>query len=108
MADDQTKLDGLKEVWKLCKARDDEKKTLIEVWLLHRAVASFLLTCVQGLFRHIDDLSGQLSIAESELRDKRDVIKVIRDNVEKADMRIMALEREKARSNPNLLVKSNV
>lgn len=58
------------------------------------------LTCsfpIQNLFTHIDDLSGKLSEAESELRDKRDVIKLTRDRVDKAERQIQTLQLEKVR-----------
>jgi hypothetical protein len=58
------------------------------------------LTCslpTQDLFAYIDDLSGKLSEAESELRDKRDVIKLTRDRVEEAEKQIQVLQLEKVR-----------
>ncbi|KAH7021582.1 uncharacterized protein B0I36DRAFT_394271 [Microdochium trichocladiopsis] len=54
MPDIQAKLERLKAGWNSCKAQDDQKHSLIS-----------------DLFACIDDLSGKLSEAESELRDKK-------------------------------------
>jgi hypothetical protein len=58
---------------------------------------------IQDLFAHIDDLSGKLLEAESELRDKKDVIKLTRDRVKEAEKQSQALQLEKV-STRRLLV----
>jgi hypothetical protein len=39
MSDEHAQLDGLREGWKLCKAQDDQKHSLISVWQIIDAVA---------------------------------------------------------------------
>ncbi|KFA66940.1 hypothetical protein S40285_05734 [Stachybotrys chlorohalonatus IBT 40285] len=76
----QTELDALKADWELCKVQDDQKHSLI----------SGLLAC-------IEDLSDKLSEVKSELRDKKDVVKLARKEAEEAEKQIQALKLEKAR-----------
>jgi len=80
MARTQSQLAGLKSKWDLCKAQDDQKNALI---------------C--DLFAYVDDLSSKLSNADAELQDKRDAIRVVRDQVEQSKTEIQALKHEKAR-----------
>jgi hypothetical protein len=65
------------------------------------------LTCslpTQDLFAYIDDVSGKLSEAESELCDKRDVIKLTRDRIQDTEKQIQALQLEKVRWTDSLFV----
>ncbi|KAI5460831.1 hypothetical protein BGZ63DRAFT_358947 [Mariannaea sp. PMI_226] len=80
MSDTRVQLDVLEKGWKLCKAQDDQKNSLIS-----------------DLFAYINDLSSKLSEAESELRDKKDVIKVTRNRIEECEKQIQDLHHEKAR-----------
>jgi hypothetical protein len=52
---------------------------------------------IQDLFASIDDLSGKLSEAESELRDKKDIVKLTRSQVREGEKQIQALKLERVR-----------
>ncbi len=89
-------LDVLKAGWDECRAQDDQKHLLIEVWrAAETSVHQYadLLIIVQNLFAYIKDLSETLSETKSELCDKKDVIKLIRDRVD-------LFEKEKSSSPP--------
>jgi chromosome segregation ATPase len=49
---------------------------------------------MQNLFAYISELGEKLSEAEDELRDKRDVIKLIRKDVKEAENRADNLQME--------------
>ena len=49
----------------------------------------------QGLFGYIESLSGKLKEAENELRDKKDVIKLIRNRLEEVEKQIQECQSEK-------------
>jgi len=57
---------------------------------------------IWNLFAHIENQSLKLSDAESELRDKKDVIKLARAQVKEAEKQIQALQLEKVRRTNSL------
>jgi hypothetical protein len=50
---------------------------------------------IQDLFAYIQTLSGKLTEAEYDLRDKKDVIKLTRDRAEDAEKQVQAFQNEK-------------
>lgn len=97
MSGSQLQLEGLKTGWDLCKGQDDQKHSLITVWHIRTKSSFSSSPSNQDLFAFIEDLSAKLLEAESELRDKRDVIKLTRSRVDEGERQIQALQLEKVR-----------
>ncbi|KAK2001958.1 hypothetical protein LX36DRAFT_600508, partial [Colletotrichum falcatum] len=78
MADIEFHLPALQDRWKLCKAQDDEKASLIS-----------------DLFSHIGELTRRLSEAESELKNKSLLVTSMCDTVNNHKEQVDQLRAEK-------------
>ncbi|CAM1504877.1 Fc.00g024680.m01.CDS01 [Cosmosporella sp. VM-42] len=79
MASSESPLNELRSSWNVCKVQDDGKYILIE-----------------NLFAYISDLSRQLSNAESDLRDKKDLLYLERSRLSEAKKQLQDVQHEKA------------
>lgn len=98
MANVQKHLEGLEKKWEICKAQDDEKHSLITVRSpprVHPCPPAHL--SFRDLFKYIEDLRDQLAETESELRDKKVVVKDIRGRLESANKLVKDLQHERVK-----------